>query len=173
MQRTRIMKNRHRQKLCHDERGITLIELLVSMTVFAIIALPLLSAFVSGARINARTREKLTGTLAASEIIEEMKGAGVNEFMKEMARYRISEPADGNDHDTFYMEWPINNNDYIGDRKVSSVMTLINIYEVSEHTAAGDSRLYRVTVSVYPRNTGFGNIDTAKKIALLTGEIAQ
>lgn len=69
--------------------GFTLIELLISISILAIVLLPLLNNFVTAARVNAKAKRMQNETVLAQNLLEEVKGLKVVEFA---ARYNY--PAD-------------------------------------------------------------------------------
>lgn len=61
--------------------GFTLVELLISVAILAIIVVPIMTAFVSAANANSRARRKLEATTAAQNVMEEIKASGVNAYL--------------------------------------------------------------------------------------------
>ena len=59
--------------LTSDQRGITLIEVIVSMLILAIIVVPLLSNFAISSRINQKSRTRQYATTLAQNVMEGMK----------------------------------------------------------------------------------------------------
>lgn len=66
-----------------DNRGATLIEILVAMAILAICALPLFKSLILSAQTNVKAREHLSATTAAESVIEEMKADGMEKFLQE------------------------------------------------------------------------------------------
>lgn len=66
-----------------DNRGATLIEILVAMAILAICALPLFKSLILSAQTNVKAREHLSATTAAESVIEEMKSDGMEKFLRE------------------------------------------------------------------------------------------
>jgi prepilin-type N-terminal cleavage/methylation domain-containing protein len=64
-----------------DDRGFTLVELLVSVTILAIIIVPLLYTFVSVTKTNTKSKNKLSASMAGQNLFEELKAADVDTFM--------------------------------------------------------------------------------------------
>lgn len=75
-----------------DNRGVTLVELIVSITILAIIVLPLLSSFVIAARTNAKAKEKLRATNIAESIMEGVENSNIQEIA-----YQFNYPEEGFD----------------------------------------------------------------------------
>ena len=61
-----------------NNSGFSLIEVLVAVIILALVAGPILMAFVMSARFNARARESQRLSAAAESVMEEFKGFGVN-----------------------------------------------------------------------------------------------
>lgn len=57
--------------------GLTLVELLVAITMLAIIVVPLLHAFASSARVGLKARQRLRVTTAAQDIMEGLKAESI------------------------------------------------------------------------------------------------
>ncbi len=174
--------------LRNDDRGLTLIELLVSVAILAVIVVPCLSVFVTSARINAKTRESATAIGYATSILEELRGMSISEITEEFGGKEISAEPDGSTADYMYFtEYPLDNNSYIGSRKVKSMKLLLSIDRVSgndEEAAASDTVtpegitlsppvLYRVKVTFYDRTAEPETLRDAKKRAELTSEIVK
>lgn len=68
-----------------NDRGFSLIELLVAVTILAVIAVPLLRGFVTSARTNALARKTSQATTAAWNVMEELKVTPVEEILKKTA----------------------------------------------------------------------------------------
>ncbi|WP_167955240.1 type IV pilus modification PilV family protein [Anaerosporobacter faecicola] len=60
-------------KFRKDDRGVTLIELLISIAVLAIIVIPLLNSFLFSVKMNARAKQKQKATMVAENISERVK----------------------------------------------------------------------------------------------------
>ncbi len=93
------------RKVLTDNRGLTLVEILLAMTILAIIVVPLSHAFVSAARINRESRRRLRITTAAQDIMEGL----VADNLEDLA-YSIyypggaTDPSSGNVvHDGFHI----------------------------------------------------------------------
>lgn len=76
------MKRRYTERILHDlqkTRGVTLLELIISMSMFAIAAIVLLQGFMSAGRVNKKTEETLRATELAQNIMEEVRAKGLEE----------------------------------------------------------------------------------------------
>ncbi len=76
------------RKLWKNHKGVTMIEVLVTVAILAIVVAPCLSAFVMAQRGNVRAAEVTNTYTAASNLMEELKGGmhtlsgDVGEFTK-------------------------------------------------------------------------------------------
>ena len=75
-----------------NNRGLSLVELIVSVAILAIIVLPLLSSFVTATRTNVKARNKFRATNVADNIMEGFETASVSEMA-----YQFNYPAEGFD----------------------------------------------------------------------------
>ena len=71
----------HRKK---DNRGLTLVELMVSIAILAIVVLPLLTAFVVSLKTNAKAKDKLRAIEVAQNFMESMEAASVKDIMTQL-----------------------------------------------------------------------------------------
>lgn len=67
-----------------DRRGFTLVELVVGVTILAILISPLLHSFVTSARTAAKARAMNDATLAAQDVVEVIKAMGIDEVLAEI-----------------------------------------------------------------------------------------
>lgn len=67
-------------QLKQDNRGFTLIEVLIAMVILAIIVVPLLHTFVSSSRTNRIARQRLRQTTTAQDIMEGLKACTIEEL---------------------------------------------------------------------------------------------
>lgn len=83
------MKRKGKQMIRKDKKqgqqnkGFTLLEVLVAITILSIIVVPLLQAFVTSAGVNAKARREMNATSVAENVIEELKASTFDEVMKE------------------------------------------------------------------------------------------
>lgn len=75
--------NQNRQQ----NKGFTLIEVLISITILAIIAAPMLHAFVTSARTNAKSAKLLDATTLSQNIMEEFKAGSLEDIAREFNGY--------------------------------------------------------------------------------------
>lgn len=86
--------NTGRQK--GSNAGFSLIELLIAVTILAIIVIPLLHMFVTSSRINVKSRQMLRATTVAQDIMEGLKAYNLEEVRAQFA------PPEGASPDTYY-----------------------------------------------------------------------
>ncbi|MCH5263503.1 MAG: prepilin-type N-terminal cleavage/methylation domain-containing protein [Lachnospiraceae bacterium] len=86
--------NTRRQK--NSNAGFSLIELLIAVTILAIIVIPLLHMFVTSTRINVKSRQMLRATTVAQDIMEGLKAYNLEEVRTQFA------PPDGASPTTYY-----------------------------------------------------------------------
>ena len=58
------------RKLKNDDRGVTLVEIIVSIAILAIIVLPFLNAFVTATKTNVKAKNEMNATHLATNIME-------------------------------------------------------------------------------------------------------
>ena len=80
------------RKLRDDDRGITLVELIVSIAILAIIVLPFLNSFLMAAKTNAKSKNELNATHLAENIME-----GVEKNSMKTLAYQFNYPSEGFD----------------------------------------------------------------------------
>lgn len=73
------MKKRNEKKQLHrDRRGFSLIEVIIALTILAIISIPICHSFVTAARTNAKARKQASANAVAENIME-----GINAYSYE------------------------------------------------------------------------------------------
>ncbi len=95
-----------------DNKGMTLVELLLAVTILAIIVVPLLHAFVSSARINRKSRITAKLTTVGQDIMEGLKAYSIEDLA-----YEFDYPKDGcPEHNRFELinRSMIGNDDAVG-----------------------------------------------------------
>ena len=66
-------------------RGFTLVEVLVAAAILSLVVTPILSSFVSIAKVNAKSRRKLSATTIANGVMESVKNFELAQVAKECA----------------------------------------------------------------------------------------
>lgn len=67
-----------------NNQGYTLLELVVAITILALIAIPLMHGFVTAARVNDKAREIEQATTVAQNVMEDIKVTPVEELLDEV-----------------------------------------------------------------------------------------
>lgn len=73
-------KLKHKLNRNLNNRGFSLVEILIAVAILVLCAVPLLKAFVTSAQTNVRARQNLNATTLAENIMEEIKAAGVEGY---------------------------------------------------------------------------------------------
>lgn len=66
-----------------QNKGFTLVEVLIAMTILAIIVVPLLHAFVTSSRTNAKAKQLMKATTLAQNVMEELKANSIEEVARQ------------------------------------------------------------------------------------------
>jgi prepilin-type N-terminal cleavage/methylation domain-containing protein len=66
----------------HNNKGFTLVELLVGITIMGIIVIPFLHAFITGSRANDKAKRMLRGTVLTENLLEEFKPYNYDEIIE-------------------------------------------------------------------------------------------
>jgi prepilin-type N-terminal cleavage/methylation domain-containing protein len=145
-----------------DDRGFTFVELLIAVTILAIITVPLLRIFATVANTNARAKRKLEAAMAAQNLFEELKAADVDTFMQGAVEVPVldaggvqKKDADGNG--IFMLEKEF-------DRTVNGkdFHMIVRLDPTSYTTAAGDAGKATDYNSIgYSQLASLSNADTA------------
>ena len=64
-------------------RGFTLVEVMVAAAILSLVVTPILTSFVTIARVNAKSRRKLSATAIANSVMESVKGFELSQIAKE------------------------------------------------------------------------------------------
>ena len=78
-----------------QNKGFTLVEVLVAITVLAIIVAPLLHAFVTASRTNAKAKQLMKATTLAQNVMEELKANPLEEIARQFNGYQSSNSLSG------------------------------------------------------------------------------
>ncbi|MFT3983975.1 MAG: type II secretion system protein [Lachnospiraceae bacterium] len=143
------MKQRRRKKRI-DDRGMTLVELLVAIVILAIIVVPLLHTFLSSARANQQARRLLRVTTAAQDIMEGLKADSIEELAYQF-NYPAGNAANGLDGFHLISESLINRGGAMAD----------GVHEVRAQITASD-RSVSGFVTTAGQEEKFGSLDPAE-----------
>ncbi len=77
--RTRRDRQLHTERGGAADAGFSLVELLIAVTILAIIVIPLLHLFVTSTRVNVKSRQMLRATTVAQDIMEGLKAYTLDE----------------------------------------------------------------------------------------------
>lgn len=83
------LKKENRSKL-NRNAGFSLVELLIAVTILAIIVIPLMHLFLTSTRLNVKSRQTLRATTVAQDIMEGLKAYDVDELQQQ-----FNQPLDG------------------------------------------------------------------------------
>ncbi len=78
------------RKFLKNQKGVTMIEVLVTIAILAIVVTPCLSAFVMAQRGNVKAAETKQAYTAAANLMEELKGLADLENDLEKIEFRLS-----------------------------------------------------------------------------------
>ena len=73
-----------------QNKGFTLVEVLIAITILAIIVVPLLQAFVTSSRTNAKAKQLMKATTLAQNVMEELKANSLEEVARQFNGYQSS-----------------------------------------------------------------------------------
>lgn len=86
-----------------NNAGLTLVELLIAMVILAIIVTPILKNFVSGAKINNKSRHTMNATGLCENLMEEFESRKVSEMVEILVNdYGYSAPVYDETYDNIY-----------------------------------------------------------------------
>lgn len=71
------MPNKHHK----NNKGFSLLELLVSITILAVVMIPMLHSFITSARANAKAKKVMEATTVAQNIMEEIKSDDLSDYL--------------------------------------------------------------------------------------------
>ncbi len=71
----------------NNNKGFTLLEVLISMVIFAVVSVPLLRSFATSAQTNAKAKLQMKSTTAAENIMEKVKNMSTDELKDMVTTY--------------------------------------------------------------------------------------
>ena len=78
-----MSRNKMKQKVLKNNKGMTLVEILVAMMILTVVSLVLLRAFVSATKYNKIAKEKQREITLAQSIMESFKAYDMEEIVKQ------------------------------------------------------------------------------------------
>lgn len=88
----------------NKDSGFTLVELIVAIVILALVAAPVLHAFLSSAQMNGNSKKLLRATTAAQNVMERIKGTGLEELLAVSSEAVVADRGDGSYQLTFGRE---------------------------------------------------------------------
>lgn len=116
------MAGEHKTQL-NKNAGFSLVELLIAITILAIIVIPLLNSFLSSHKLNVKSRQTLRATTMAQDIMEGLKAYNLEELKEQ-----FNNPSEG-----FYV---------IDDSMIKGAIKEETALEVDEHGDPCDGLYY-------------------------------
>lgn len=116
------MTGEHKTQL-NKNAGFSLVELLIAITILAIIVIPLLNSFLSSHKLNVKSRQTLRATTMAQDIMEGLKAYNLEELKEQ-----FNNPSEG-----FYV---------IDDSMIKGAIKEETALEVDEHGDPCDGLYY-------------------------------
>lgn len=149
-----------------NNKGLTLIELIVSIAILAIVVLPLLTAFVVSVRTNAKAKEKLRAIDIAHNFMEGMEAESVKDIFTQLTFYDekftlLAQPGGLQSHEVCKKDGAFSYAIQLKDipQEVENKEALVNSTIIRD--ASGDvvfrenaDKLYRYYVSQVPSESG-------------------
>ena len=89
-----------------QNKGFTLVEVLIAITILGIIVVPLFQAFVTSANTNAKAKRVMDATTLAQSIVEELKAGNLEDLAKQFNGSEESTVITLGDSQTGYAEEP-------------------------------------------------------------------
>lgn len=73
-----------------NNKGFTLVEILIAVSILAIVVVPLLANFVSSSKVNSESKKVLNGTAVAQNIMEGISAYGVHNAIVQLENYQAT-----------------------------------------------------------------------------------
>jgi prepilin-type N-terminal cleavage/methylation domain-containing protein len=84
-----IKIRKYKRQIHNDNSGFSLLELLVSIVILAIVMIPLMNSFVQAMKINQKSEKLLNHNNVTSNIIEHMKSMDLDQLLVQYAGQRV------------------------------------------------------------------------------------
>lgn len=78
-----FQKNDKKNKIKNDNRGMTLVELLVAIAILTLIVFPTMQVFVAATKANSKARTELQATVTANSVLESAKAFSIYVYDKQ------------------------------------------------------------------------------------------
>lgn len=89
------MKNLFQKKKCKlNNKGVTLVEIVIAMAILAVVVVPFVHSFVTAANTNRKSRETLNGTTIAEDLMELYEDVNVEKEVEDI-NYKLSHDFSG------------------------------------------------------------------------------
>ncbi len=86
------MKNAKKKRQLHkNQKGFSLVEVIIAMVVLAIIAVPICHAFVTAARTNGKARKQASANAVAENVMEGINAYSYEELVRQFAEVPVGE----------------------------------------------------------------------------------
>lgn len=156
-----------------DNRGVSLIEIIVAITILVVCAVPLFCSMVMSAQMNADSRVLLAATNAAEKVMENLKADGMEQFIKEnQGSSEIKEVQYLNEdkkEEGYRFTYP----EYVMDQQIFRVRVEVRPYKneesgATDYNAEDVANLYRMnraTDAIYTQDSGIAENDYLKAVA--------
>jgi prepilin-type N-terminal cleavage/methylation domain-containing protein len=108
-----------------NEKGLTLIEVLLSMVILSIVLVSMMSFFPQVSMLNVKNEAKSNGIQSAKELLIDWKGSGdVKIFLKNPVEVNRPLGYSGEDQNYYYFKTTVDGN--IGDIKIKKTPDLVS-----------------------------------------------
>lgn len=138
------MPNKHRK----NNKGFSLVELLVAITILAVVMIPMLHSFITSARANAKAKKVMEATTVAQNIMEEIKSEHLTDYLNKYS-FTKSIVKDASGHNVTDIN---GENIYTYSKKMISVSAAPEANTVSAAALSVNGRDFRAEVTLDPQN---------------------
>ena len=115
----------HQKKLKKNNKGFSLIELIIAVTILAIIVVPLSRSFITAANTNSKAKRVMEATTLGQNFFESMKSEGVEKLVEKLfgPSYEVSSLEDKNGKKYFVYERILSESDASLDASIKSFLS--------------------------------------------------
>lgn len=148
-----------------DARGFTLVELILTIAILAIVTIPILSYFTDAAKHNARSRQKQNATVLAQEVLENFKHSAYNLDDPNVVcsadpNWTVAAPQSSDGSYSLTQNKDVDRNSF----KVTAKITPLNKVNDAAVSAAPASSVAPASVSKDYEKFVIGTMDTSKDL---------